>query len=160
MRHPRLMQFDTGELGRLSALMYEIATRGRPMLITRGLCINAMLEINYEMVTAMEIVAECWPLFSGEHQYPVPATNADTPRMEFYNARKRDQLYSKDHKYGRLRLALAQYIADEVTRHLIDRNAIHIYPRIFTPKMTFIKEEQAKEQRSKADDANIQNNCN
>ena len=56
-----------------------------------------------------------WPKYSGQINFPVPSTNKKYSHGQMYLITKQKYKY----KYGKLRLELAQFIIDELTKDIL-----------------------------------------
>lgn len=83
--------------------------------LRHGLCSQIIVgRHNVELQSRCNDIFTTWGHYSGKRAYPVPSTiENDGPIAQYANT---NNLYDKRTKYGRLRMNLAGYVADELER--------------------------------------------
>ena len=83
-------------------------------LCSQIICAQIIGRNDSELQHRCNAIFTTWEHYSGDRAYPVPSTTTpNTPATQYADT---NNLYDKRTKYGRLRMNLAGYVADELER--------------------------------------------
>ena len=107
-----------GEYAEVIAKLRRVAAGDLSDVTSRehGLCSAVICRKGHghSLLIRCQFIFETWKYFSGVRMYPVPSTTRNgRPDLQYLETAN---LYDKRTKYGKLRMDLAGYVADELER--------------------------------------------